>query len=114
MTDYNIEVKVTHTVTEDDIDTLVEMAGYGISYWARSAAFADGEFTVYDAEDEVEHSCTAEELAEALVKIAVGEFQSGYQEYAADYLRHQDAGYIDADLADHVVQYAMLGDVMYG
>lgn len=115
MTDYNIEVNQTFTVTEEDIETVVEMAGYGINYWASSATFEDGEYTITDAEDEeVINSCTAEELAEALVKIGTGQFQSGYQEYASDYLKHSDAGFIDADLADHVVQYAIFGDVIYG
>lgn len=121
---YEVSVDLSYRVSKEDMETLLEMAGYGISYWAASASVEATGYRVLDS-DEAQKDllededfdwafASFEKLAEALVKIGTGEFVSGYREYAADYLAEQDAGHIDADLADHVVQYAIYGEIVFG
>lgn len=114
-----------YDVTDADIIVLLEMAGYGIAYWASSMEVdtAARIITVWDAEDEEEFTGTTfTELARALVAIGTGEYDSGYASYARQYLSdllsedsvEDAAGNIDSDLADHVVQYALFGKLVFG
>jgi hypothetical protein len=122
----------TFEVPDEDIHVVIEMAGYGIAYWAQSlGVLPGGRVTIIDREaDSLDGGSPAEYhilysgLAEALVKIGTGEFESAYHRYAANYLvelndpqagvREYASGNIDADLADHVVQYAVFGKIVYG
>lgn len=115
-------------IPDDTIEVLLEMAGYGIAYWASSLDYRDGKVTIIDREPDDEgegktYTCDYADLAEALVNLGTGVFPSAYQDYAARYLSEmldpnlfaEDAsGNIDSDLADHVVQYAVLGELIYG
>lgn len=108
-------------IPDSDIEVLLEMAGYGIAYWASKLMINGRDVTVTDLEegghsgdtDTYHTNYTA--LAQALVDIGTGALDSGYAEYARDYLNNDlDAGYIDSDIADHVVQYALFGELIYG
>jgi hypothetical protein len=108
-------------IPDSDIEVLLEMAGYGIDYWASELTINGRYVTVTDLEegghngetDTYRTNYTA--LAQALVDIGTGALESGYSEYARNYLNDGlDAGYFDSDIADHVVQYALFGELIYG
>lgn len=110
-------------VPDSDIDVLLEMAGYGIAYWASSLGVVGRNVTIVDAEDDDEiFSTNYTALAQALVDIGAGKLGSGYGQYARNYLKdlldsedkEYAAGNIDSDLADHVVQYALFNKLVYG
>lgn len=123
-----VKVEVEYAVPDSDIQELVEMAGYGISYWASELTDIDGVVLVKDVEEGGyngegdEYVTTYAKLAEVLVKIGNGELYSNVASYAGAYLAAlkstTDAKYatehIDSDLADQVLQYALFGDVIYG
>lgn len=113
MSEYSHDVTVTVTVTEEMIESIIEMAGYGIAYWA-SAAKWDAEARTYTVTEDSDEDAqpprvlTYDDLSEAL---GVAAKQSGY---AANALLHGDAGEIDALVGDVVVQIAMFDKVVYG
>jgi len=129
MSKVTVTTKREFDVPDSDIVVLLEMAGYGIAYWASSMSVRDRKVTILEQEGHSsdgpeEHVRTFEQLAEVLVKIGVGDekYGSAYNDYAKAYLRDLDdpteaewaAGNIDSDLADHVIQYAVFGELIYG
>lgn len=125
-----VTVKIEYTlgVPMEDVQCLIEMAGYGISYWA-SKAVDDPEartYTVTGEDPEKDGNVTKmlsyQDLADTLVKLGtrqVPEVSYMFSEHAEQYLNSliagdPDAGIFDSELADVVVQLSMFGEVVYG
>lgn len=99
----------------DTVDIIVEMAGYGIGYWATSAV-VDPEartYTVTEAEDGTKHVLTDAMIHKALREIAktnaaaketLREYRAGDQFVGGD---------IGADDADIIIQFAAFGELVY-
>jgi len=85
MTEVNI-VK-TYNVPDSDIEVLIEMAGYGIGYWA-SRALIDTELRTYTVtDDDGTYVIPYDTLARTLVEVGLGEHAVGFPRvYAVDYL----------------------------
>lgn len=116
---FNVSVTLNYSIPAQDIETLVEMAGYGIKYWAVDAEDTGTSFIVWYEDVEGDPStiqkrtATYEELAHKLADFAAN--GHGYvSEYARAYFRDMDAGEIDGELADVIVQLAIFGEVIYG
>jgi hypothetical protein len=115
------------TLTDQNILDMIVTAGYGIAYWA-SRATVDEEartYTVwwYDGDDDpASQIVTFDKIAEAFDKLItnepklVGDWLHKYFLYAyADRDKDGiDAGHIDADAADVLIQVAMFGEVVFG
>lgn len=120
-------------ISDESLDCLIEMAGYGIAYWA-SEATQDDEARTYtiieneEGENEV-HVIPFDKIKEAFWRVAnpgakikglnqnhtvktyaLNAIKDGLEEGNGDI----DAGHIDADLADIVIQVAAFGEVVYG
>ena len=118
-------------VSQESIDQIIESAGYGIGYWA-SAAVVDEHartYTITESEegDYDKHVVTYDQLVEAFWKIAnpgrsikgLGKMTRGYAlDAVMDGIQNGkgdiDAGHVDSDLADHIVQVAIFDEVIYG
>ena len=114
-----MEFQVKLEISDDMIEVLIDMAGYGIGYWSDLGEIDDKArtYTVRDTEDVGgRHTLTYEQLAEALVKVANRDVQvaSYIVNYATNAIRDDDPGYIDSELADVVVQVAAFGEIVYG
>lgn len=117
------------TFLADIITTAVEG---GINYWAEVTGYQWGtEFgpgkldgnrkfakaTVRDAEaDDAAKELTTDKIATAVGKVCRGEVKLRGDIVAAiaQGNAENDAGYIDADAADCLVQIALLGELVYG
>lgn len=123
--------KATITVELDDsfMDTLVDMAVYGTAYWAQEIHFhtqpetVSGVITVTPDDEFIDEFpakvISYATLAHALQEIAKGGIVNSYlTEYARNALLGEngkpDAGNIDSELADVVVQYAMFQKIVFG
>lgn len=123
-------IEVDIELSQEAIDCIIEMAGYGIAYWAVSASDDEDArtYTIQESEegDSEIHVLTYDQIVEAFWKIAsftrpkgVGSMVQGYALNAViDGLRagdgDVDAGHIDADLADSIIQLACFDKVIYG
>lgn len=119
------------TISQDAIDCIIEMAGYGISYWAVSATQLTEArtYTVIDSDDQKEYVLSYEKIVESFWDLAnfakqiKGASLASYvRKYIiaamADGLRNGgsdiEAGHIDAEAADMIIQYACFGEIVYG
>jgi hypothetical protein len=117
-TEYPLSVR--YALDDEWMDCLIEMAGYGMTYWAHEAwEDEDGaSYTVvwYDEGTTVKNTKTVSRgaLARAVQKILSRQTNLG--SHACDAVMNAvlDAGDIDADVADSVVQVALFGTAVYG
>lgn len=113
-----ITFKGTVAIPDEDIEVLIEMAGYGISYWANSAV-VDSEARTYtvtaDEEGAEPVAMTYGAIAETLVKVAFSRLGETYvSDDAREYFKDMDAGVFDADLGDVVIQLTAFDELIYG
>jgi hypothetical protein len=111
---------VRHELDVEWMECLVEMAGYGIGYWATKAeqgAADEHTYTVWWDDSGTHRKCLSYgALARAVQRILDPEDGAGLgsNARAAVAAAVLDPGDIDADVADVVVQVAALGKIVYG
>lgn len=116
-------------IGDESMDCLIEMAGYGIAYWASTATQDEDARTYEVVDEEGVHRLTYDRIKEAFWRIAnpgakiKGLHQNHYTRgYALNAIRDGleagngdiEAGHIGADLADIVIQVAIWDEVIYG
>ena len=107
-----IETKIN--VTEEDIECIIEMAGYGIDYWCSEAVERKDGYDVYDDEEEKWYYLDYEDILEG-IKMYI---ENGNHPYNIvnndDLLGYSIASEnIDAEVADMIIQYCCFGQIMY-
>lgn len=126
-----MRIAVEFSITDETVRDMLDTAGYGIGYWAASLETLPdkaGTIIVMDRErgdgDPVECRTNFAGIREAFVKLATpGQGYVGSTIY--DYFRlavedrdektgEIDAGHIDSDAADCLVQVALFDDIVYG
>jgi hypothetical protein len=120
MSEYPLNVRFT--LDDEWVETLIEMAGFGITYWVSAASTSTtrkgryyhlSPFDPDTGEAQSDKRVTFGGLVRAAQKILDGQCA-----LAPEYVQHvfaavMDAGDLDAEIADHIVQVAVLGDVLY-
>lgn len=123
---FEMEIKITLTVTVLDIDDIMAIAlEGGINYWCGRAKvvgeylgeFAseqiarNGKLLLYDMVEDAEYELTREDLLKG-IKMAVEE--GYYKDYGWCDGHYLDTCNIDALVADVIIQLALFEDVIYG
>lgn len=112
------------TEREEYLDNILTAAVEGgIGYWSigRNYVWSDDgpasvEIRIEDEDDDVWHTVDRSAIRKGIAAVLSGRMNV-HESYidtlrAAD--RHNDAGDIDAELADIIVQAAVLGEIVYG
>jgi hypothetical protein len=126
-------VELNIELSKESLDCLIEMAGYGISYWAVAAEYDDEARTYTVTENEEgeneKHVIPYDKIIDAFWQAAnPGSKIKGWhekhetREYALRAVIDGilagkgdiDAGHIDSDLADNIIQLAAFGEVQFG
>lgn len=120
-----------YNVTDEEIEDIIEAAGYGMNYWAVRGE-VDSEARTYTVttdpdliDDEEPVTVGYDQLLEVAFRIAGGQYEvnDGIREYFYDWhealLADDDesqyaGGYIDSDAGDVLVQIAIHGEIVYG
>lgn len=113
---FTITAPVTFEIPREHITDMMDTAGYVIGYWATEGVVSMETYTVTLEEDGTKRTVGYEGLANALVRIGTSDEFEHYtiSDYARRYLFEADAGYIDGELADCVLQVAVFGEIVYG
>jgi hypothetical protein len=120
-----------YQVTDEQIEDILDAAGYGINYWCIGAVI-DSEARTYTVEtdpdltdDEAPATLTYDKLLETAFRIAGRQYEvnDGIREYFTEWLEALEAddedsqwagGFIDADAGDVLIQIAIHGEIVYG
>jgi hypothetical protein len=114
---------VTFNLTQDDYEGIVDMAGYGIRYWAMAGCIdntgKDGAYKSYlvidSDDDETSYSLTREKVEQAALDLFV---KAPLNEYYMSAIRRLvaegDSSDVGSDIADAIIQMACFGEVIYG
>lgn len=108
---YKVKVATERVFTEETILDVIELAGYGIGYWAVHGD-VDTVHKVYRITEENNHvhSLPFNRIAQALVNLP--EKYRG-TDYDLDELEAGDV-YMESADADSVIQWALFGELMFG
>ena len=123
---FEIEIKTTLTVTDEDIDDIMCTAlEGGITYWCNKAKVVGeylgeygheqiargGKLLLYDMIEDEEYELT---LADLLNGIKFAAEKGYYENYGWVDGSELDTCNVDAEVADVIVQMALFGEVVYG
>jgi hypothetical protein len=124
-----VQVSRSYEIPDEDVETVIEMAGYGMVGWALRGE-NDSEKRTYtvtldptaaeEADKPLEFTLTYDQIAQTLADVAFKKPLDGLsdsaavRDYAVDYFAELDAGEIDADLGDVVIQLAAFGELIFG
>lgn len=117
-------------ISKESLDCIIEMAGYGMAYWASSATQDDETKTYTIVEDDdgepATHVLSYEKLeatfwllADPWQQLSVsntirGYFYKAVNDGVGEGKGDIDAGHMDADAADVLMQFACFGKLVYG
>jgi hypothetical protein len=112
----------TRNITAQNVEDILDTAGYGIGYWASTATVNEnGSYTFTevgdysDPADHKEHTITRAQIKSATVKLAEegwGDITRAFTNWTRE--DGIDCGDIDSVAADVIVQVAAFGEVVYG
>jgi hypothetical protein len=124
---YTVHVALEATLTLECIETVIEMAGFGMTYWAASADWERSaerytvrwEQTEGDPDSLTERTVTYQQIANAMARIATDDIEGLSAETAADVLTElrdteSEGAEIDSPDGDQILQVALFGKVVYG
>lgn len=126
MNRWEVEVKQSIVVTEEDIDDIMcaaleggitywcckaEVVGEYLGEWGHEQIARGGTLKLHDREEDEVYELTREKLLNG-IKLAYD--YDCYHDYEWCDGHSLDCCQIDADVADCIVQYALFGDVIYG
>ena len=63
---------IEYTLTDEELECMLEMAGYGCNYWADSMDIADdySSVTFHDCEQNLTHTLTRDDIEKSVISIA--------------------------------------------
>lgn len=102
------------TINADTFGDIVDIAGYGISYWADKAIVTNDNYLVTSIDGE-SIEITPAKLEKTIADIISGVFKlhEDIRAAALSVATEQDAGEIDANVADVLIQLAGFGELVY-
>lgn len=110
-------VTITRTIAPEFIDDVITTACEGgINYWANSLSRTLNHIRIVESEDARTHNLTVRTLVNAMHVIINGmvRINSATRAEITEGVFNNDAGMIDAQGADAIVQVAVFGELVYG
>lgn len=111
ITEFKMKVKMDLVVTKEDIEDIIDTAGYGIGYWAHKAVVGKDTYTITD--DEGTYVLTYKDIVRG-IKFYIDDNNSQNIVEYRDGNMVVGSCYIDSEIADMIIQYACFGEIIYG
>ena len=114
------KLTIDYTLTDEELENILEMAGYGCNYWADEMDIADNysSVTFHDCEQEESHTINKDDIEKAIVKIAECKGEIGLhvtnRHLVYQYIIDNDQTVCDSDMADWIIQTTIFGECIYG
>jgi hypothetical protein len=112
-----IEMKEADVLlNQEDWECVIDMAGYGVGYWAHKCVPHDGDLS-YRVEWYEGNQLNSQIISLFALQKAWGKIIAGKIEVNSDIrndLSSGDVGDVDATAADVLIQVALFGEIIYG
>lgn len=116
--EFNMNLNLKLFVSNEEIEDIIDTAGYGIGYWASKAYVLRNDedeiikYNILEREENKWHELSVDNIING-IKHAI---ENGWLEILCWYNGRMeiDAGAIDSVCADTIMQYACFGEVVYG
>lgn len=109
------QVIIDFSLDSETFNDLCDVAGYAIGYWAREAEVSKDIYTIHDQEGDT-HVVTKEKLEKTILDAYAGNYKliDHNQRAVHELVTENEAGEIDTECIDLLIQYALFGEVVYG
>jgi len=108
-------VTIEFTLSRDSYNSIIEMAGYGVDYWASYMESTKKGCHFTEDRTGEKFFITPEALERALLELHTGASLNVYYMSAIrDLIATGETGRVGSDIADAIVQQACFGKVIYG
>ncbi len=102
-------------LTRDAYDGIIEMASYGISYWAAAMDSEENGCHFTDADTGKEFFIKPKDVEKAVLELFLhGKLNDYYQSAIRNLVVRGCGGDVGSDIADAIIQQACFGEVIYG
>jgi hypothetical protein len=112
-----MQVTIQVDISNQFIDDLIDTAGMSIGYWASEATQDDEQetYTVTEQESGDEFVITYRRIAKSLEDLIAGKGKIAKEILSnlRTAVMEDDASYVDSEVADSVIQYAIFGEIVY-
>ena len=106
---------IQFTLTKQNYGTIIEMAGYGVGYWASYMSSTDTGCHFTEQDTGKRFFITPKKLEKAAADLFVAAPLNDYYTRAiAQLVTKGCAGDVGSDIADALIQWACFGKVIYG
>jgi len=106
---------ITFKLDQEDFDGIIEMAGYGVGYWASHMESTDKGCHFTEDETGKKFFITPEMVEKAALDLHIKSPMNDYYQSAIKYLVIDgESSDVGSDIADALVQQACFGKVLYG
>ena len=103
---FNVEV------TKEDIELIIEMAGFGIDYWCYKGIVGDDYYKVY-TDDGLVYKLSYYDISHG-VALYIEHGNHPYNILIDEGGWKINADVIDSEVADMIIQYACFNEIIYG
>ena len=108
-------ITIEYSLNREYYDCIIEMASYGVGYWASAMASSDDGCKFVDGDSGKEFFITPAKVQQAIADLyAKPELNEYYQSAIRTLVLHDCASDVGSDIADAIVQKACFGEVIYG
>lgn len=112
-------IQVEFNLDHDSFQDLIDMAGYGIGYWADKAEVHEDRYVVHATEDAQSklHTITADDYSRVILDVLQGGNDAHHIMLRTACFRlvfDNDMSDLDASDADTLTQLACFGEIVYG
>ncbi len=110
------EATITFDLAPEDFDCIIDMAGYGVGYWASAMESTDTGCHFTDAGgDRKKFFVTPAMVEKAALDLCVkAPLNDYYMQAIRQLVIKGDASDVGSDIADAIIQQACFGQVIYG
>ncbi len=109
---YTLTLTLNLNITKEQIDEIIDTAGYGIGYWAKVAIIDDDYYQVV-CEDGVRYILTNDAICTGINQyITNGNMPYNIMEFDGNNI-NLDTTMVDSVVADMIIQYACFGEIIY-
>ena len=106
---------ITFKLDRDDYDGIIDMAGYGVGYWASAMESTDKGCHFTEDETGKKFFITPKMVEKAALELHTQtKLNDYYQRAIAHLVVDGEASEVGSDIADAIVQQACFGEVIYG
>lgn len=110
------KMNIHFSLDSDNFINLCDVAGCGIGYWASEAELHDDLYVIKEQETDEVYYLSKKKLEDTILKAYTGHYKlnKNHMQSVCSIVVENNAGEIDVECIDVLIQYALFEELVYG